>query len=479
MIRSLSSTRLIHIVSSWLFTNERLVTRILILSGVLFASAIIAPRAAMGSRMFMMLILLFFGTFPLLLLLYKPVIGILLLIPAGLYIPFSLGTGTATRLTAPIVLVILLVGFWAVDMLVRQKKIFFLKSRPFLPLVIFVVVAFLSFGMGQLPWFLYATQASISAQIGGLAVFFLSAAVFFLVAHQFNDIRWVKYLTFLFLILGSVYILGRYIPALSVERYFQRGAHGSLFWTWMVALSASQALFNTRLKPHWRVLLGGIAAATLAVGWFQVRYWASGWVPGLLVVGALLFLYNWRVGLLATIMAVIFKLAFDPGLLNQLLAADEYSINTRQLAWEIVLRDILSVNPLLGVGPANYYHYTHLFPILGWYVDFNSHNQYVDLLAQTGIIGLFCFFWFSYEMGRLTWRLRTKVPEGFELAYVNGALAGLLGTLVAGMLGDWVLPFVYNIGLIGFRASMLAWLFLGAVIVLEKIYNKDDDLVVT
>jgi hypothetical protein len=48
----------------------------------------------------------------------------------------------------------------------------------------------------------------------------------------------------------------------------------------MVALASSQALFNTSLKPHWRVILGGLAAATLAVGWFQVRDWASGWVPG-------------------------------------------------------------------------------------------------------------------------------------------------------------------------------------------------------
>ncbi len=45
--------------------------------------------------------------------------------------------------------------------------------------------------------------------------------------------------------------------------------------------------------------------------------------------------------------------------------------------------------------------------------------------------------------------------------------AGLAGTLAAGMLADWVLPFVYNIGLTGFRASALGWLFLGGLVTME------------
>jgi hypothetical protein len=475
LVQGLSSSRLIGVVTHWLFTNDRLVSRILILGGVLIASAIIAPRAAMGGRIYMMLVLLVFGALPGLLLLYKPIVGILLIIPAALYAPININTGTGTRLSAPVVLVTLMVVLWLLDMLVRQKKIFFINSRSFLPFIILFLVACLSFGVGQLPWFIYASQASITAQIGGLSVFFLSMAAFFLAAHHIQDLRWLKYLTFLFLALGGMYIIGRLIPPLSIERYFQRGAHGSLFWLWLVALSTSQALFNTRLKPHWRLVLAALAAATLSVGFFQVRYWASGWVPAMAVVAVMVFLYDWRLGIFATVTAVVLKLVFDPGLLNELLAADEYSINTRWVAWEIVLGDIFSVNPLLGLGPSNYYHYTHLFPILGWYVDFNSHNQYVDLLAQIGILGLLAFFWLAWEIGRLGWRLRAKVPEGFAFAYVNGALAGLVGMLVAGMLGDWVLPFVYNIGLIGLRASLLGWMFLGALVALESIYDNKEE----
>jgi hypothetical protein len=71
-------------------------------------------------------------------------------------------------------------------------------------------------------------------------------------------------------------------------------------------------------------------------------------------------------------------------------------------------------------------------------------------------------------LGRTIWRGLHRLPEGFERAYMTGALGGLVGMLVAGMLGDWFLPFVYNVGLEGFRASGLAWMFLGAAVALEN-----------
>ena len=77
------------------------------------------------------------------------------------------------------------------------------------------------------------------------------------------------------------------------------------------------------------------------------------------------------------------------------------------------------------------------------------------------------------EVGKLGWQLRSRVPEGFAKAYVYGAIGGLAGTLVAGMLGDWVLPFVYNIGFAGFRASVLAWLFLGGLVALGRITHSN------
>jgi hypothetical protein len=93
----------------------------------------------------------------------------------------------------------------------------------------------------------------------------------------------------------------------------------------------------------------------------------------------------------------------------------------------------------------------------------------VDIIAQVGMIGLACFLWFMWEVGRLGLELRHEVKEGFQYAFVIGVLGGLVGTLVAGMLGDWILPFVYNVGLHGYRSSVFFWLFLGGLVALEQI----------
>jgi len=115
---------------------------------------------------------------------------------------------------------------------------------------------------------------------------------------------------------------------------------------------------------------------------------------------------------------------------------------------------------------------------MGYNVQFNSHNNYLDIVAQVGILGFAAFMWFVVEIGVLGLRLRKKFDHtnGFTRAYVIGTLAGLGGSLVAGMLGDWLIPFVYNIGVRGFRSSVIAFIFLGGLVVIEQITAKQDAL---
>jgi hypothetical protein len=93
--------------------------------------------------------------------------------------------------------------------------------------------------------------------------------------------------------------------------------------------------------------------------------------------------------------------------------------------------------------------------------------------SRTGPVGLACYSWFVIAVGRTAWKLRNRVPAGFAHAYVYGALAGLIGLLVSGALGDWVVPFVYNIGFAGFRAGILGWLFLGGLLAIENMSRRE------
>jgi hypothetical protein len=64
----------------------------------------------------------------------------------------------------------------------------------------------------------------------------------------------------------------------------------------------------------------------------------------------------------------------------------------------------------------------------------------------------------------------SQLPDGFEKGYAYGIFASVFGSLMAAFLVDWLLPFAYNIGLAGVRASVLPWIFFGGLIAIEQIH---------
>ena len=407
------------------------------------------------------LLVLLGGISMVLLLLGQPNIGFVLLFLAG-FVPYE-GPG---HINASALMAALLIALWVLDMLVVKRSFQFVNSRTLLPVFVFLVVSVVAFGMGQVPWFVFANQAPLDAQVGGFAIFALSIGLLLLTAHRIQDLRWLKIIMWVFIGIGTMYVLGRTARFSYIDQLYPYGlAAGSMFWVWLVTLTLSQAMYNTHLKIPIRVLLVLIVLMTFYVAYVQANDWKSGWVPPLVCVGVLLAIRYKQLIIFAVPVALL-AVVYVAGIL---VASDEYSWGTRVDAWIIILT-ISRVSPLLGMGFANYYWYTPLFPIRGWPVSFNSHSQYVDLIAEVGVIGLLCFLWIFLEMGKVSWRLGNQLPDGFARAYSYGVLAGIAGTLMAAFLVDWVLPFAYNIGFSGFRASIFPWIFFGGLISIEQIY---------
>lgn len=389
-----------------------------------------------------------------------PPLGLIAAAIAGLIVPFYGPSG----LNVSVVLIALLFGLWLVDMLVLQRTMRLVSTRAVWPLFSLLVVACLSFAFGQFNWFPFAVHAPLGAQLGGLAIIVLSAGAFLLVANQVREIGWLQKMTWVFLIVAAASVIFRSILprfGLPTDGLFQ--PMGSLFYVFLVAMAFSQAAFNKDLHPGLRLALAGLVMVTFYVLIFQKFADKSGWIPSLVCIVAIISFRSWRTALLLVPFVALLAWYLLPGLV----ASDQYSVSTRFDALSIVIQ-LIKANPILGLGFANYYWYTPLIPIRGYAVSFNSHNNYVDIVAQTGLVGLVCFLWFVWEVGRLGWRLRSNVPAGFAQAYVYGALGGLVGMVVAGIFGDWFLPFFYNVGLIGFRSSILGWLFLGGLVSLEQ-----------
>lgn len=426
-------------------------------------SAVLLASCAVGLHASLFYLALPVGVGVALLFLRRPLIGLLLTVLGGMSIPWT-GPG-GVNLT--IVGLLFLLTLWLLSMFMAQGDLRFDVVQVTRPALLLLALVALALVVGQMAW--YRTQAApLSAQLGGFAVFFTAIGTLLFVGHQVKAPRGLAILTGSLILYGSLHMIGWIEPHLGryLRLLYQDGATTSMFWTWVVTLALSQALFNHRLVWVWRLVLLGVVAMTFYVAYGLNGDWKSGWMPALLSAALLLLFRCWRIRYLLALLGLI------PGinLVAKAMASDEYSYTTRLEAWAIV-GEIVKVNPLLGLGPANYYWYTPLFRIRGYTVNFNSHNQYVDLVAQSGMLGLLAYLWLLGALGWLGWRLRHRVADGFEKAYVYGALAGWGATVAAGALGDWVLPFVYNVGLSGVRSSILPWIFLGGLLALERKYR--------
>lgn len=432
---------------------------------ILAASYLLGRRATLDS------IFMLIGLIGALIFIRMPILAVIPLVISAFLVRYEIGTGTQTTLNPVILLIATLIGLWVMHMLVLQRRIYLYPSRVIAPIFAFSIIALLSFIAGQLPWFSFATQVSLAAQIGGLMLFLLSTGAFLWISQYMNDVKWLQWMVWLFLSIGGFYILGNLLVGDRIGRLIVSDSTGSVTWLWLVALSSSQAIFNKQLKQRERVLLGLLTFFTLLAGW-RNRQWASGWIPASIALVVVIFFINWRLGIFTGLFVGIAFIYLNPESAQEFFTRDQYSLYTRQEAWKILLGQIARVSPILGLGPSNYYNYTPLFSILGYYVRFNSHNQYVDLIAQVGFLGLIAYLWIFGEVAWLGWKLKDKAAEGFEKAFVIGALGGVAGTLASGMFGDWVIPFVYNIGITGYRSSVFTWLFMGGLLVIERMVNE-------
>ena len=426
---------------------------------------LIAALGFMASRRELLLVLILpIGVAVVLTFLRWPSLGLVFAPLGGLVIPFVGPSG----LNVTMLMVALLLSLWLLALIAPERQSKLARSRTLWPMLAFLVVAVSSFGVGQLPWLTFALHAPLGAQLGGLAIIVLSAATFLLTANQMRDLRWLSWMTWAFLAVGAISVLVRTVlPLLGLSTRGLFPQVGPVFYIWFVAMALSQAMLNGALHKIWRLVLCGLVLVVVYVLFILKFDDKSGWLSVFACIAVLIAARSWRAGLVLLPVGILAALY----MWSRLVSGDEYSISTRFDAW-IIMGQIIKINPILGLGFANYYWYTPLFPIRGYAVSFNSHNNYVDILAQTGLVGLFCVLWIFWEAGWLGWRLREHVPSGFAQAYVYGALGGLAGMVVAGMLGDWVLPFFYNVGLNGFRSSMIGWLFLGGLVSLEQMVRS-------
>jgi len=240
------------------------------------------------------------------------------------------------------------------------------------------------------------------------------------------------------------------------------------FPTWFIAFAFGQVLFNGSLRWYIKlVLLGGMAI------WAQITLglglgWLSGWLPVVLVLGLLLVLYSRKLTAVFFLCIVVWGV-FNTSFLNKTFGAEQSeSGNTRSIAWSRAL-GVVGKHLLFGAGPAGYEYYFHAY---GYYdsgvgtADL-SHNNYIDIIAQTGVVGFTLWILLWAGQGWMIWKLfRKRIDDPFFSALRYSLVVCYPAILLSMMLGDWVTPFPYTQTLAGIDYTIWAWMISGVSIAL-------------
>jgi hypothetical protein len=409
------------------------------------------------------------------------------LVVAALLIPIEFGTGTEVALNLSVFMTAALLGLWLFRMAVVERNIAWVPSPVNRPLLLFLVASLVSFAVGRLTWdpFVPVSANFWLVQMAQWSIFAFSAGAFWLTANQVRSEAQLRQLTLLFLLVaGSVAIL-RMVPGLGgpINRVTTIAFIRAPLWMLLSALAGGQLLFNRGLTRPWRVFMWAVILCSVYFGFFINRDSSSTWVGIGAALGVLIWLRFARLRLPIVVLALALLAAgvLFPAVYEFAGGDDAWrSTGGSRLALIGRVVEVTLRNPVTGLGPAAYRPYANMKPLpyLGAYwVDplINSHNNYVDLFAHGGVLGLALFAWFAWEVYRLGLRLYRRYQEGFAAGYVNGMLAAGAGSLVIMLMADWILPFVYNIGFPGFQASVLVWLFLGGLVALERMNNVDPE----
>lgn len=386
---------------------------------------------------------------------------------SGVFVRFRLPTGTASEIVISLLLCAGTLGLWLVRMLVVEKRLALKPAPTNFPLLAFVATVFVSLGWGRIYRDVFVHDiGSPFVSMASAVVMALLPATFLLVANLVQDARWLQAMVWLFLVEGLVSLtmtLGIGPADIIYRLVFQNrlvwiNTHG-LFSMWYLSFALALALFNRRLHWTWRAALLVYAAGWVYWGFWQRTSWLSGWVPAFAAAAVVAFMRSkWLFVVLA---AVVVIGAGGYYLRTQFQRESEVSGFTRLAAYEVNWR-VTGKHLLFGTGPAGYAsYYMSYFPTEGM----ASHNNYVDIIAQTGIIGSLFILWFFGAQVWGSYKLRRRLQNrgDFAESLSVAVLAGTVGCLLAMALGDWLLPFAYTQGIVGFDSAMFNWLFMGSL----------------
>ncbi len=447
-------------------------TRSRILIGIVVLAAAVLSMAAgyiiVGNRL--RLALLIFGpllAIPGILWISRRFEYVVLALPiTALAIPFELPTGTYSTVPAAMVLALVLCGIWIVSMGLR--KTWHLAPSPLnRPMLVFCGVCTIS-----LVWGIVWRDPILNlnffknfevVQIASLLTYFISIGAALLIGNFVQSEQRLKYIVGCFIFFGSLMTL---FQVFSIRHGFlnDRGLWG----LWAVIPAYALVIAHPGLKWYWSLLLLTLIVLNLYQTIFVNLLWKSGWIPTVIAIFVATLLRSWR-WFLVLLVAVSLLVSTQQEFFNRMIEEElNEGADGRIGMWEINLR-VVGDHWLFGTGPAGYApYYMTYYP----HDARSTHNNYLDILAQFGLVGSLIWLWFAAVSTTEGLRLFREAPPGFLKTLALTATSGWIGAQASMFFGDWILPFAYNQTISGYKYTVYSWIFVGVLISLRQLINR-------
>ncbi len=285
--------------------------------------------------------------------------------------PFRIAGSDAT--------VLLIFIFWLLSSILNKKKIKFPNFYVFILIFLMALVASLSAAL------------KMDNAIKEIGQYLFFTTIYLIVIYNNitskilikNLLRTAVYGAFVLAVFAVLYFLMGNINGL-YNLGFHKNALGGL-----MALSFPLAFMNSRANPslyHFFMMatIGGALVVSLSRGaWF-------GAALGVLIVELLYYRRDLLRNLALAFLALSVAIIVMPSTFVQS-AASLHTLDFRKEQWEISKKGFLE-SPLTGIGYANFLELSKKHVEYEYYQHEDPHNIAFRIAAETGIIGLICFF---------------------------------------------------------------------------------------
>ena len=403
----------------------------------------------------------------------------LYLVVAGPSVSLSLSSsGILSRLYIGNLLFFLLTVIWILTRLLPERKAgrWILTPALLFPLLSLIAVGLISiifsrlfpdpnvtYSFPHVSTSIWVVNAAEMMLLIGLPMFLVVVPG---VVHTVRHVRWV---IAAYMIVGAMYALGTIFAAplglyskeviLGIRRPQVFGAVSSGLGTLLVlfvSIAFCQVLYT---KAKGARIFWGLLTALFSVG-VIMTIGRESWVALFLAFITIIIVYtkNWVVPVLVIVPLIPFLLF--TGATNFFDPAQTYGTD-RFVIWQDAI-NIWQLSPFIGIGAGNYQFFDIAY---GKDVVGIAHNQYLQVLAEMGLLGFTCLLWI---MGATAWicvkcfrKARTALGKSLALAY----LAYFISIIFGGFFTSSFVPSAADGGgTEAFVSASYRWLLFGLVL---------------